>query len=55
MNWIILPDHTYTICPNVLLHEVRCPKCHTQETYIGDKVPDMCYICEEKRTMPEVK
>ena len=54
MDWIILPDHTYTICPNVIVHEVRCPKCHTQETYTGNNVPAMCYICEEKRTMPEV-
>jgi len=55
MDWIILPDHTYAICPNVIVHEVRCPICHTQETYTGNNVPTMCYICGEKRTMPEVK
>ena len=55
MDWIVLPDHIYDVNSKMCVHEVRCPKCHSQETYVGDKVPDMCYICEEKRTMPEVK
>lgn len=54
MDWIILPDHKYDICPDVLVHEVKCPKCRTQETYTGDNVPDRCYICDEERSMPEV-
>ena len=52
--WEILPDHAYDICPDVLVHEVKCPICHNHETYTGDNPPNMCYVCEEERIMPKV-
>ena len=53
-NWIELPDKTYQNFPDIVVHEVRCPKCHHQETYLGNEVPSKCYICDEERSMPEV-
>ncbi len=53
-KWIQLEDHTYHISKGVVVHEVKCPVCKHHETYIGDSVPTMCYICEEPRFLSDV-
>ena len=31
-----------------IVKEIRCPKCHHRETYIGT-APEKCIICDERR------
>lgn len=52
-TWIKLPDHTYKICPGVIVHEVKCPICNTHETFVGENFPNFCYVCSKTMNMPE--
>lgn len=45
MKWIKLSDYEGGHIP---VHEVKCPICNSHETYIGDKIPSFCYVCEER-------
>lgn len=44
-EWIRLPDFGEG---DMVVHEVKCPICKYQETYMGDKVPERCYVCERQ-------
>ena len=46
--WEKLPDFVDTIS-GMIVHEVKCRKCKYHETYIGNKTPTHCFICEERR------
>lgn len=45
-RWDILPDYE---SKGITVHEVKCPICKLHETYLGDEIPNFCYICEERR------
>lgn len=46
--WEKLPD-VLDAMSGMVVHEVRCRKCKCHETYIGNRVPTECFICEERR------
>lgn len=52
--WILVASKTYNVNPNIIVHEVECPVCGHCETFSGDNAPGECYVCEERRIMPEV-
>lgn len=47
IRWVRLPD--YHDKEDIVVHEVKCPKCNYHETYLGCRVPTACFICEERR------
>ncbi len=54
MNWIITK---ITRQDNYSVVEIRCPKCGFKETLTRYKYEDKerkCYLCEDKRTLPEL-
>lgn len=52
--WILVSSKVYNVQSKITIYEVRCPRCGHCETFSGMNAPGMCYVCEEKRTMPEV-
>lgn len=45
MKWIKVHDQDNG---GYIIHEVKCPVCNTKETYINDKIPSFCYLCQER-------